>query len=483
MKEKFLDYLNQKYDSGAPRSYIKAMEIIEEAFFTKNFISSTDIWNFINLENIDEIYSFVIEEQKNQNGVFKNLVPESYWKDRYCSAALKAYKEFLVSIIKKQEIRPSLTFPQIAFSINSFNEALNNANITFQKNFLVRFVASLLSKKFVILTGLSGSGKTKLAETFSKWIVEDQSKQICMVAVGADWTNRDPLLGYPNALLSDEYIMPESGVLSLLLEAAKEENQYKPYFLILDEMNLSHVERYFADFLSAMESSSKEIKLHSFANEKGNVLTSGDTLVPQKIQLTPNIFIIGTVNIDETTYMFSPKVLDRAQTIEFRVSKSDMEKYLESPKPIDMEMLIAQGATMQEEFINMAKSLDNEKNNLDFLTDFFDDLYEIGAEFGYRTAFDISSFVSKYSVIDPHAHEDEIIDAAILQKLLPKIHGSRNKIEKNLKALALLCLNEKQDYPFEVKEINDIKYQNAYDKITRMHRRLVTDGFTSFAEA
>ena len=122
-------------------------------------------------------------------------------------------------------------------------------------------MSSLLTKPFVILTGLSGSGKTKLAQAFVQWICEDK-KQYCIVPVGADWTNREPLLGYVNALNPEEYILPENGALQLIIEANNEENQYKPYFLILDEMNLSHVERYFADFLSVMESN-EEIPLYA----------------------------------------------------------------------------------------------------------------------------------------------------------------------------------------------------------------------------
>lgn len=126
-----------------------------------------------------------------------------------------------------------------------------------------------------------------------------------MVPVGADWTNREPLLGYPNALSEGEYVMPENGALELLIQAGKEENRNKPYFLILDEMNLSHVERYFADFLSVMESQ-EAIPLHP------DTEIWKKCRVPAKISLPSNLFIIGTVNIDETTYMFSPKVLDRA---------------------------------------------------------------------------------------------------------------------------------------------------------------------------
>lgn len=141
----------------------------------------------------------------------------------------------------------------IDFSIDEFENSLNEAGLIFSKKLLTRFAASLVTKPFVLLTGLSGSGKTKLAQAFAQWICETE-KQYCIVPVGADWTNREPLLGYVNALENTGYILPENGALELIIEANKKENENKPYFLILDEMNLSHVERYFADFLSVMES-------------------------------------------------------------------------------------------------------------------------------------------------------------------------------------------------------------------------------------
>ena len=102
-----------------------------------------------------------------------------------------------------------------------------------------------------------------------------------------------------------------------------------PHFLILDEMNLSHVERYFADMLSAIESG-EPLHLHSEAGTVGHpALPSG---VPRELSLPPNLFIVGTVNVDETTYMFSPKVLDRANVLEFRVTEEEMVGFLANYK-------------------------------------------------------------------------------------------------------------------------------------------------------
>jgi len=310
------------------------------------------------------------------------------------------------------------------------------------------------------------------------WISESED-QYCMIAVGADWTNREPLLGFPNALEEGEYIKPDSGALDLIIRAEK--NPAKPYFLILDEMNMSHVERYFADFLSAMESTDRIITLHPDA------AAWDGCEVPASIKLPENLFIIGTVNIDETTYMFSPKVLDRANVIEFRVSASEMDAYFDKPKPLNMESLRGGGAAMGESFVAKAKQKDLIADGLKGdLMPFFEKLQQAGAEFGYRTAAEISRFVAIYTELakESDIDENDVIDAAIMQKLLPKLHGSRNKIEKILKALGRLCLNDPDKSAFQSEIVDaDVKYPLSYQKLKRMHERVIADGFTSFAEA
>ena len=87
------------------------------------------------------------------------------------------------------------------------------------------------------------------------------------MAVGADWTSNENLLGYPDALQPGKYRRPDNGALDIIL-AAKSDSK-RPYFLILDEMNLSHVERYFADFLSAMESG-EPVHLHDETDDSWN---------------------------------------------------------------------------------------------------------------------------------------------------------------------------------------------------------------------
>ena len=504
--------------------------------------------------------------------------------------AFKILRSFGFKVVLKNP-----TIPTENFNYKKFLEACNSANLHVSENLVIRFISSLLTKPFVILTGLSGSGKTKLALAFAKWITNNSSislnnvfllgddvksdrktyvvtatdkiavtltqsetgtkatlpyelinewiekiiehkfsqetasrviretveqttkystqlnsfethlkaaafhliskeaksaidlhlNQLCIIPVGADWTNREPLLGYPNALETGKYVQPENGALQLIIDAIN--NPDNPHFLILDEMNLSHVERYFADFLSAMESS-EAIPLHNESVEWKDA-------TPAKIILPKNLFIIGTVNIDETTYMFSPKVLDRANVIEFRVIMEDMKAYLSKSAILDFKYLNAGGSGMAKSFVAIAKDkslIQNKTSELqDGLIVFFEQLKKVGAEFGYRSASEILRFSAIVNKIEPSLDVTQIIDAAIMQKLLPKVHGSRRKLEPILKTLGAICLTAGQEFDSFLNPKNEIdftdtakvKYPISLEKILRMFNNLTSNGFTSYAEA
>jgi len=494
----------------------------------------------------------------------------------------------------------------VPFEINKFIDCLNAAHLQIPPKLTARLVGALLTKPFVLLTGLSGSGKTKLAQAIalffsnrsfvekdaiqvgdelpgplskykvlmvdrssihvqtegkgmvclSKGLIEEWVDKIIahpempsgelkdiakentkyslhehaqhaplmaaalwvlgkrrategtgeisnkermnslLVSVGADWTSREPLLGYPNALNHEEYIKPDNGVLDLLIDAGNDPNL--PFFLILDEMNLSHVERYFADFLSAMESGDEqlggEIYLHSCSQ---GLKALGGRMIPPVINLPRNLFILGTVNVDETTYMFSPKVLDRASVIEFCVTEDEMQEFLQNPVRPDLNLLAGEGAGMAGDFVGLAKTPRREFANADeirsSLNRFFSELKKTGAEFGFRSASEIFRFAALLRLILPSATTDFIIDAAVMQKLLPKLHGSRRKLEGVLEALAFLCLKDehvdskkeemKKRKKMDFIQKSEVRLELSFEKISRMYDRLAKDGFASFAEA
>ena len=401
--------------------------------------------------------------------------------------------------------------------VSAFSSAVDSAGLKYEMPFLRRFIAALLAKPFVVLTGLSGSGKTKLAEAFAAWLgapfeegvppsgealpendVEESGVSVApsetsisggrylLVPVGADWTNNEHLLGYPNALEEGKYVMPDTGVLAFLLDAAA--HPETPYFLILDEMNLSHVERYFADFLSAMESNKRTIRLHGGPG----AMKTGETDVPPTLALPRNLFVIGTMNVDETTYMFSPKVLDRAQVLEFRVSETEMSAFLKNPPELKFDTLEGKGAALAAEFLKVAQ--DGSHGVLappdaeavqKALNAFFPPLAELGSEFGYRSAAEVLRFAALYREAGA-ATVEEAIDAGIVQKLLPKLHGSQARLGPVLKTLAgraSVKRTVKDGETGEDREESVPLYPLAHDKIDRMRKRLNANGFASFAEA
>lgn len=412
--------------------------------------------------------------------------------NQYSSAVLN-YQNFLfarkfAASIKPQNERLNFSNKSIqshntddlSLSIENIVQSILSTGLIYSETIIKRLAYSLMAKPFVILSGLAGSGKTQLALAFAKCLSENIEEQVCTVSIGADWTNREPLLGYPNALKNDEYVLPESGVLQLLMRANT--NQDKPYFLILDEMNLSVVERYFADFLSAMESG-EPIKLWDNESEA----------VPKEIALPKNVFIIGTINVDETTYMFSPKVLDRANVIEFKIAPYEMAKYLDKTKDIHLENAYSACADMAADFVNKAKSqiqIDN-ADEKSVLLSFFTELKKVNAEFGYRTVNEISRYIHFVNENEDGKDDekkslkgDKAIDTAILQKLLPKLHGSRKKLVPVLTSMWQLCLKDGVSKEIDVEfNATDFKYPESAEKIQRMYRAVVDNGFTSFAEA
>jgi hypothetical protein len=161
-----------------------------------------------------------------------------------------------------------------------------------------------------------------------------------------------------------------------------------------------------------------------------------------------------------------------------------------------MSELKAKGATMAKSFLDIARNKDFEKNDLTVvnktLVNFFEHLKKTGAEFGYRSASEIHRLINQLSEIDSTITEEEKVDIAIMQKLLPKLHGSRRKLCPVLITLGGFCVTdqikniEKEVFEADGFEFNSsakVKYPISLEKITRMYKGAVDNGFASYAEA
>ena len=314
--------------------------------------------------------------------------------------------------------------------------SIDNLPEYFQSNFAQRYINSLLAKPFVIITGNSGTGKTNISKKFAQYLevkFEKGENNWLLVPVGADWTDNTKLLGFYNPLAKDgkgEYVKTQ--ILSLIERANS--HPTVPFFLILDEMNLSHVERYFSDFLSHMETPDLPFYIDGY---------DGTLAFPS------NLFITGTVNIDETTYMFSPKVLDRANVIEFKPEKDNIinsitgnESELESFLP--NSQLPSSFMQLSSDIRNKSKisSEDSLKSVADILDKLYDALEPNGFEFAYRTVKEIKQYVIASHELGRIKQGLNIIeDEQIIQKILPKLHGNRKELRDCLTSLQSMCEN------------------------------------------
>lgn len=335
---------------------------------------------------------------------------------------------------------------------------------TFDSDFTNRYITSLLTKPFVILTGNSGTGKTRIAKHFSQYLekVIDGNRNWLIVPVGADWTDNTKILGFYNPL-EERYV--STPILDFILQAMK--NPGLPYFLILDEMNLSHVERYFSDFLSAMESD-EEIPLYKLSENKANYVEN-NMAIPEKIRLPKNLFVTGTVNIDETTYMFSPKVLDRSNVVEFKPQKKDVLELILVDR--EAKNIVTAGAGIAEGFMDLANIIRTgicnvEKSKLESVKDFLNSLYDIlqesRFEFAYRTVKEIRQyFAASFELQKKDFDITKTMDEQIVQKILPKIYGDKKQIGVLLDTLKEKCqigIEEKsKDMTLSIEKIDEMK--------------------------
>jgi predicted RNA-binding protein with PUA-like domain len=329
-----------------------------------------------------------------------------------------------------------------------------------------------------------------------------------VVAVRPDWTDNRGLLGFYNPLTKAYQPTP---FLNLVLAAAAEEDAARrekrdplPFFVILDEMNLARVEHYFSDFLSCLESGDP-LHLHDDQGVEEGESNDGEA-VPRRLTVPRNLFFTGTVNVDETTHMFSPKVLDRAFTLEFnevdldgyglaveqdqgppsalRLGRFDGALRLDpNPGPDDWKKFLALGdAKLVQALRDLNRILEADHRH-----------------FGYRVANEIARFIVLAS--DQAGREPETVwaalDVAILSKVLPKLHGTQQELEALLADLftfavslatapavsaehSLWIVRNGCLAPKDGTTQSELPRSGA--KLLRMMRRLRQQGFTSFIE-
>jgi hypothetical protein len=281
----------------------------------------------------------------------------------------------------------------VAPSLQEIVTAISQCGLRADERLVRRIHLALKTRGFVILQGLSGTGKTWLAETYSRSI----GAAYLLVSVSPDWTTNEAFLGSTSSLQPEG--AQQLSVVDFLLLAAHEYTESleqhrppRPYHLVLDEMNLAPAEQYLAKFLSAMEIRSR--------TEVAYIDLGARYTVP----LYPNLFIIGTAIMDGTTYGFSDKLYDRAQLIEM---------------PLLRETLYLAIADVPYR---------------DLLMQVWDALSDV-APFAYRVVAEIQAYIGAAEKFE--VSWEDALDEQIAQKILSKCRSTNVKMER-----ALLQLRE-----------------------------------------
>ncbi|MFL1662096.1 MrcB family domain-containing protein [Bacillus cereus] len=352
--------------------------------------------------------------------------------------------------------------------IDHVSSYIQSKGFFYEKKDLINFFLSLKTKPFVILSGISGTGKTKIVQWFAESLgATEENGQFTLIPVRPDWSDSSDLLGYVN--LQGEF---QERPLIKVLENA-DANPNRPYFVVLDEMNLARVEYYFSDFLSVIESRKWK---------DGKIVTSPvlpESITNKHITIPSNVYIIGTVNMDETTHPLSKKVLDRANTIEFNTVNLDYFNFLMDVEEKEAE--IASNRSLETEYLHLKECFkENEelvRNISTILIEINKTLESVGAQVGYRIRDEICFYMA-YNEQGKLLSFDEALDYQIYQKILPRLAGSDGRTEEVLKQLYVLCANE--EYDSGNNDVSYAKYPHSANKLSHMLRRFEYDGFTSF---
>ena len=384
-----------------------------------------------------------------------------------------------------------------------------------------KLLVSLRTKPFLLLAGISGTGKSRIVKEMAYASCPDEDDlrkddvapgNYLLVEVKPNWHDSTELLGYESTIKENYILTP---FVKFLYKAMKYPNV--PFFVCLDEMNLAPVEQYFAEFLSILESrklledgktilSEPLIKAEIFKkypklalelsgkhviekpqNNSGYMLTSSkEKYIPMEdeykelqekgLRIPQNVLVIGTVNMDETTHQFSRKVIDRAMTIEMNEVKFDAffdsnDELGYTDEPLGKEYFLPKYTSAKNALESIPEDAEWIKEEVPNL---LEQLNKALDDTPFKVAYRVQNELVLYFVsLREEAENKDLtteellnkaMDGILMMKVLPRIEGDRDLLEKPLKRLT--------DY---VKN-----YTSASAKIEEMQKRLDNSHFTSF---
>lgn len=351
-------------------------------------------------------------------------------------------------------------------------EYVSSRGFSYPKDDFYAFCTALRTKPFIILAGISGTGKTRLPLL----LAEAFGVPARVISVRPDWTDSADLLGYV-----DIHGRFQPGA---FLAACRHgiENPDEPVFVCLDEMNLARVEHYFAEVLSAIERrrwDGDRIRSGALLQVAG---PSADEW--SGIYIPDNMFIVGTVNMDETTHPFSRKVLDRAFTIEF----NDYELAYERPAPLPDDWEALDWRSLNPVAIRLADLYDTAPELFDGIIRDIESLNQFLRpgmfQVAYRVRDEICLFVKH--ALDLGWTRAAAFDQQVLMKILPRIQGSSSVVRRTLISLWNWSTGDAAAADSDADDLSSTAvdaaapFPRTAKRVKSMISRLDADGYTSY---
>ncbi len=365
------------------------------------------------------------------------------------------------------------------------------------------YLTALRTKPFMLLAGISGTGKSRIVREMAKacWKEGDEEygknnpKNFCMVQVKPNWHDSSELIGYVSRLNGEKFVV---GPFLRFLAAALEDPNV-PYFLCLDEMNLAPVEQYFAEYLSVIESrrlnsdgtiTTDPIIEYENTDAYGSLIDQMfDTPEERKaykteeggkrLTIPQNLFVVGTVNMDETTFSFSRKVLDRAMTIE--MNEVDLHGGLEKGAGNDIGYF---GNCIIGDAAEGCDVYEDNKELCDQVLAYLEQVNAIleGSPFkiAYRTRNEFLMYAVNRKTLASDSQLWQTLDEMTSMKILSRIEGDEERTKKVLEGLKVLVEEQIVSAIPPAEEGKPATKSISAAKIEEMQKKLQSTGFTSY---
>ena len=250
----------------------------------------------------------------------KSATPPTKIGEEMTKLSMEVEQETAVTSFETQGDSGEQTF------INDLHQVALSNQLVYNMEDLVNFHIAIKTGALVVLAGMSGVGKSQLVINYARALglsgvdeAGEERKQFLFIPVRPSWNDDADLIGFYDAI-HKIYRPAETGLVDLLIEASLEDNKDKLYLICFDEMNLARVEHYFSQFLSILELS--EDRYLTLYSEKLAPEVYNRHEYSPRVPIGNNVFFVGTVNIDESSFQFSDKVLDRANVIRLKVYES-----------------------------------------------------------------------------------------------------------------------------------------------------------------